>query len=453
MLNLVVSIVGIFITLLLIIGIHELGHFLAARLLGVKVLRFSIGFGKALWSRFDQKGTEYVIAAIPLGGYVKMLEEDNENKLSQNELKHTFSRQPFYKKFIVIIAGPLANLILAFVLYWILFVVGFTSIAPIIGKVTRNSIAASAGVPPNTEIISIDGIPTSSWMGVMIRIMSRTGDTNTLQMKLKPIHQGAAEIYELDLGNWHMDDLKPDPLESLGLEAYEPEIPAIIEEITTGSPAAKAGLKKDDKILALNGKKINNWIELASEIDQHPSENLTLNIQRKGKIFAISVMPDYHRDFLFKKHGFLGISPQFKWPENLLRNNQYGPIAALSRAWQNTYDFTDLNLAIMGKLLTGKMSIQSLGGPLSIFQSAGTALNQGITPFLSFLAFISISIGIINVFPIPGLDGGHLLFQTIEAILRRPIPPVVQEFCYRLGLVVLLLLIFQSIINDVLRFQ
>ncbi len=452
MLTLLISIIGIFITLVLIIGIHEFGHFLAARLLGIKVLRFSIGFGKALWRRYDKKGTEYVIAAFPLGGYVKML-DDRENEVPPNEQHLTFNAQPFYKKIIVVIAGPFANLLLAFLLYWILFIVGFVSIAPVIGKVTPHSIAADAGIKPNTEIIQIDRVPTSSWMGVIIRILSRSGDTNTMQMEMKSINQHTLQTYQLDLANWKMDNLKPNPLESLGIEPYEPPVPVIVNEVVSGSPAEKAGLQLNDKILSVNGKKITDWLSLVTEVDQHPSEQIVLTLERKNKIQSVNVTTDYHRDLLFKKHGFLGVTPKFKWPENLLRQNKYGPIAALSHAWQNTYDFTYLNLDIIGKLFTGKISLQSLGGPLSIFQSAGTALNQGITPFVSFLAFLSISIGIINIFPIPGLDGGHLLFQAIEAILRRPIPPKVVELCYRLGFIVLFLLIFQSIINDVLRLQ
>lgn len=447
-----IFIVGIVITLLLIIGIHEFGHFLAARLLGIKVLRFSIGFGKALWSRHDKKGTEYVIAAVPLGGYVKML-DTNENAMADDELHLTFNHQPFYKKFLVVIAGPLSNFILAFFLYWILFITGFTSVLPVIGKITPDSIAAEAGIKSNSEIISIDQIPTPSWMGVIIRILSRTGDTGTMQMELKSFSNQTVQKSELNLAHWRMDDLKPDPLESLGLQPYEPEIPAVINEIAPDSPAAKAGLKMDDNIIALNGKKINNWIELFTEIDKLPAKNVKLTIQRNNKIYNIPITTDYHYDLLFKKHGFLGVSPKFKWPENFLRKNQYGPVAALSHAWQNTYDFIYLNLHIVLKLLTGKIALQSLGGPISIFQTAGTALNQGIAPFLSFLAFISISIGVINLFPIPGLDGGHLLFQAIEAILKRPIPPRVLELCYRLGFIVLFLLIFQSIINDILRLR
>lgn len=452
MLNILISIIGIFVTLLLIIGIHEFGHFLAARLLGIKVLRFSIGFGKSLWSRCDKKGTEFVIAAIPLGGYVKMLDA-NEGFVAEDELHLAFNQQPFYKKFLVVIAGPLSNLILAFVIYWALFMVGFTSIAPIIGKITPHSIADNAGLKSNYEIIRIDNIPTSSWMNVVMRLLSRVGDTGKMQIESKSLSNNTVVTNQLDLASWQMDNLKPDPLDSLGLQPYEPIIPAIIYEIAKDSSAAKAGLKIGDKILAIGTKKITHWLDLVTEIDQHPAETLNLVIVRDNKKYTIPVMIDYHRDFLFKKHGFLGVSPKFNWPENLLRKNKYGPAAALSHAYQNTYDFTRMNFETMGKLITGKISLQSLGGPISIFQTAGATLNQGITPFLSFLAFLSIAVGVINIFPIPGLDGGHLLFQSIEAIFRRPIPPRTLELCYRLGLILLFLLIFQSIINDIMRLQ
>ncbi len=441
---------GIIFTLLLIIGVHEFSHFLAARLLGIKVLRFSIGFGQTLWSRSDKKGTEYVIAAIPLGGYVKMLDA-SEGTVLPAEAHLAFNHQPFYKKFLVVLAGPLSNLLLAFVLYWILFMVGYTSISPVIGKIIPHSIAAEANIKPNYEIMQIDHIPTLSWTDVIIRILSRAGDTGKMQIDLKSIHNQAVETAQLDLSHWHMDDLKPDPLASLGFLPYEPPIPMIIGEIAADSPAAKAGLKVGDKIIALDGKKINHWIELVTLIDQRPAENIKLTIERDHQQYTIPVLIGYHRDFLFKKQGFLGISPQFEWPKNLLHNNQYGPVTALSYAWRNTYDFVSMNFQVIGKLITGKMSLQSLGGPISIFQAAGASLHQGIASFLSFLAFLSISIGIINIFPIPGLDGGHLLFQTIEAIIRRPIPAKVLEICYRLGLILLVLLIFQSIINDVFR--
>ena len=451
MLILLISIIGIFLTLILIIGIHEFGHFIAARLLGVKVLSFSIGFGKALWSRYDKKGTEYIISAIPLGGYVKMLDE-NESLVADNQLHLTFNRQPYYKKFIIVAAGPLSNLLLAFGLYWTLFMIGFTSIAPVIGHVTPNSIAANAGVKSQYEIISIDGRSTASWMGVVMRILSRTGEHTTLQMQLKSITDNKTRSVNLNLTDWRMNNLKPDPLESLGLRPYEPEIPMIIGQITPNSPAARTSLLyTGDKIISLDSKPVTNWITLVTLIDQRPQQEVKLGIERRGKIKIITITTDYRRDYRFRKHGFLGIAPDFQWPETFLRTNQYNPATAALRAWQNIYDFTHLNLMIIGKIFTGKASLQSLGGPVAIFQSAGTALNQGIAPFLSFLAFLSVSIGIINILPIPGLDGGHLLFQTIEAIIGRPVSSKILALCYRLGIIALVLLVIQTMINDILR--
>lgn len=453
MLSLLISIVGIILTLLIIIGIHELGHFLAARCLGVKVLRFSLGFGKALWRKTDKRGTEYVIAAIPLGGYVKMLDED-EGPVPDNQLHLSYNTQPFYKKFIIVAAGPLSNLILAFVLYWLLFIIGFNSIAPVIGNIIPQSIASQAGLKPNQEIVSVDNKTTTGWMSVIIRILSHTGETGSLPIETKSFNVSSPIYpYTLDLQNWHMDNLKPDPLESLGIVPYEPTIPAIIGKVETNSPAAKSQLQIGDKITAIDGKPIQNWLDMLTIIEKNPSQQLIFTLDRDAKHQVVPVTIGYQRDMLLKKHGYLGIMPQFKLPEGMLRKVQYGPLTAISHAWQNLCDFTFLNLNLVGKLLTGKASLKSLGGPISIFQSAGIALNQGITSFMSFLAFLSISIGIINIFPIPGLDGGHILFQVIEVIIRRPIPQKYLILFYRLGVILLLLLIFQAVTNDILRLQ
>ncbi len=450
LLTFLITVVGIILTLLLIIGIHELGHFLAARFLGIKVLRFSIGFGKTLWSRYDKKGTQYVLAAIPLGGYVKMLDE-NEQPISLEESYLAFNRQPFYKKCIIVLAGPLANFLLAFFLYWLLFIIGFQSLVPIVGKVTPHSIAAEAGIQPNYRIVSIDQVPTSSWMSVIIRILSRSGDTDKMTVELAAPLSQVSKNYQLNLTHWHMDDLKPDPLASLGIQLFEPEVPPIIDKILPHSPALGI-LQTGDKILTVNNIKITDWLEFVAQISHHPAEKITLVLERKGKKQTVQLVTDSRRGFLKGKYGWLGVIPYVTWPKGVLQNNKYNVITALFYAWQNTYDFIHLNLRVIGKLLMGKVSLQSLGGPIAIFQNAGIALNQGMAPFLSFLAFLSISVGVINILPIPGLDGGHLLFQLIEAFLKRPIPERILLLSYRLGLIALFLLIFQSLINDMLRF-
>ncbi len=364
MLNLLISIIGIVVTLLVIIGIHEAGHFFVAKLLGIKVLRFSLGFGKALLRWHDKTGTEYVVAAIPLGGYVKMLDE-NEDPVPAKELPFAFNRQPLYKRTAVIIAGPLANMLLAFLLYWALFMLGFTSILPIIGKVAPHSIAAEAGIQSQQEIISIDNHATPSWIKVIIKLLPHVGNKNYLQITTKSLATQQTKAYTLNLVNWKMDNLKPDPLESLGITPYVP--------------------------------------------------------------------------------------PQTPWPKEFLRKNQYPPLIAFTYAWDDTITFIKLNFLMLGKLFSGKISLESLSGPIAIFGSAGAALNKGVVPFIGFLAYLSIAIGIVNILPIPGLDGGHLVFQLIELIMRRPVSLRVQLLFYRIGIIILLLLITQAVVNDLLR--
>lgn len=449
MLHLLIAILGIVLTIFFVVGIHEFGHFIVARMCGVKVLRFSIGFGKTLLRWQDKKGTEYVFAAIPLGGYVKMLDE-SEGDVPKNELTRAYNRQSILKKCAIVGAGPFFNLLFAFLIYWLIFMIGFTSEIPVIGKISPDSIAAHAGMQPQQEIIKIANNPTPGWMSVIINLLDYAGETGTLNVTTKPLDTQQTKVYSLELQNWHLSNLKPDPLMSLGITPYVPEAPTVVGAFSMDS-VAKSQLKLGDKIVAVDNKPITDWDKLAELVYQNPEKTLNFKIEREGKIITIPITIGYQRDLLFKKYGVLGVGPKFDWPEKLLRHNQYGPLAAFSHAWIDTRDFIKLNAIVFGKLVTGKVSTQSLGGPITIFESAGTALNSGIIPFLSFLAFLSISIGLINVLPIPGLDGGHLFMQVIEFIIRRPIPMKLQILVYRLGLILLLFIIAQALINDILR--
>jgi regulator of sigma E protease len=450
MLNILISIIGILITILLVVGIHEAGHFLVAKWSNIKVLRFSIGFGKALYTWHDKSGTEYVLAAIPLGGYVKMLDED-EADVQENEKHLAFNRQPFYKKFAVIAAGPICNFILAFVIYWSLFVVGFVSIAPVIGKVAPNSIAARAGLKPQQEIMSLAHKEIHSWMNVIIQLLTQAGDKTTLNMEVRDSSLATLKNINLDLINWHMDNLRPDPLASIGITPYEPVIPTLIGKVVADSPAAQSGIQVGDQITAINGKATEDWYALINEFMDKPNQTLQFTIKRNNKLVTLPVKIGVKRSLFLQSYGYLGMSPSYEWPKELLRHNKYGPIDALSHAWQDVVMFTNMNFIVFGKILTGKISLESLGGPITIFQNAGTALNNGIMSFLSFLAFLSISIGVINVLPIPGLDGGHLLFQVIELVRRKPLEEKALILLYRFGMIFLLLLMVQALVNDLMR--
>ncbi|MES2218602.1 MAG: RIP metalloprotease RseP [Pseudomonadota bacterium] len=448
MLNLLISLIGIVITILLVVGIHETGHFLVAKWSNIKVLRFSIGFGKALFTWHDKSGTEYVLAAIPLGGYVKMLDEDEDN-VPESEKHLAFNRQPFYKKFAVIAAGPISNFVLAFIIYWLLFVVGFVSIAPVVGNVTPHSIAEQAGIKPQQEIIQLDGKEVHSWMNIIIQLLSGVGDRFTMDMTIKD--KKTVKTVNLNLTNWHMDNLRPDPLLSIGITPFEPVIPNVIGKVVSNSPAAHGGILSGDQITAINGKATNDWYALINVFMDKPNQTLMFSVKRNNKMMVLPVKIGVKRSYWLQSYGYLGMAPAFEWPKELLRVNQYGPVAALGHAWQDVAMFTNMNFMVFRKILTGKISLESLGGPITIFENAGTALNNGVMSFLSFLAFLSISIGVINILPIPGLDGGHLFFQVIELIRRKPLEERALTLFYRFGMIFLLLLMVQALVNDLMR--
>lgn len=450
MLHLFVSIIGILITIFFVIGTHETAHFLIARLVGVKVLRFSIGFGKTLCRWHDKKGTEYVIALVPLGGYVKMLDE-TEDAVPENELHFAYNRQPFYKKFLIVIAGPITNLFCAFILYWIIFMVGFTTIKPMIGAVEPNSIAAVAGLKANQEIVKIDNQPVTAWAGFMLRLLSHAGNKDQATIDTLTTPQQTTSQHTLDLTDWKMDGLTPDPLSSIGIKPYMPTVPLIIGKIASDSPAAKAKLLIHDKIIAINQQPIKDWNQIITFITEHPDQTLTFNLERNKKNIQIVVTIGKQRDLFFKKSGYLGIGPDFTFPKNMLRNIKYPPLAAIKPAYQELYDFTYFNILLIGKLITGKLSLQSLGGPITIFDTAGDALNIGFVSFLGFLAFLSVSIGVINFLPIPGLDGGHLFIQLTESIIGRPVPEKLLSVLYRLGFMLILFILMIALVNDLLR--
>lgn len=450
MLHLIISIFGILITIFFVVGTHESAHFITARLLGVKVLRFSIGFGKTLFRWHDKSGTEYVLALIPLGGYVKMLDE-TEGNVPKEELHLAYNIQPFYKKFLIVVAGPLTNIICALILYWLIFMIGFTTVKPLIGSIAPGSIAAQAGLKPNQEIVKVDDQPVTAWAGFILRLISHAGDNDSLTIDVVNTGDHKIEKHILNLNNWQLNGLAPDPLASIGITPYMPSIPLIIGKMVADSPAAIANLKIGDKLIAIDNQPVQTWDELITTILSHPDVTMTFKLERNQKEINLPVTIGHQRDIFFTKSGYLGIGPSFSLPKEMLRNMKSGPLEALSLAWQQMYDFTYFNFLLVGKLVTGKLSLQSLGGPITIFDTAGDALNFGLVSFLGFLAFLSISIGVINLLPIPGLDGGHLFIQIIEFIIRRPVPEKIMLVLYRMGFMLILLLLVVSLVNDLLR--
>ncbi len=444
-----ISIIGILITIFFVIGTHEAAHFAMARMLGVKVLRFSIGFGKTLLSWHDRKGTEYVLALIPLGGYVKMLDE-TEEPVPPEQLPYAYNRQPFYKKFLIVLAGPLTNILCALILYWLIFMIGFTTFKPLIGTVDANSIAAQAGLKKGQEIVGMDNQPISAWTGFILRLLAHAGDNDHVTLDVQNAAKQNTQ-HVLDLNHWRLDGLKPDPLASIGITPYMPTIPLTIGKIVEQSPAALSGLQLNDKIIAINHQTISTWDQIVLFITTHPNQHTTFTIERDHKTMQIPVKIGYQRSWMLQKSGYLGMGPYIKLPDEMLRKIKYSPLAAIAPAFRELYDFTYFNILLIGKLITGKLSLQSLGGPITIFDTAGDALNSGLVAFLGFLAFLSISIGVINFLPLPGLDGGHLFIQIVELLIRRPVPEMLLSVLYRGSFMLIFFILLIALVNDLLR--
>lgn len=452
MISTLIGIGSILLTLLFVVGTHEFAHFAMARLVGVKVIRFSIGFGKRLVHWHDKKGTEYVFALIPLGGYVKMLDENEDGAIDPKDAPFAYNRQPFYKKFLIVLAGPACNLVCAILLYWMIYMVGFTAIKPMVGAVTPNSIAAQAGLASEQLIVAVDNKPVSSWMGIIFRLMAHVGEKSTLPMVVQDKNHQKHTL-NLNVSTWQLDELTPDPLSSLGFKPYMPPIPLIIGMIDPDAPAAKANLHYGDTILAVNKTPIKDWEDLVTLIGDHPGSTLTFTVRRGSQTLDVPVMIEKNTHWFGKPTGYLGIGPNFTWPAHLLQTVQLSPWPALQRAAQQTYDFAYFNLLFLGKMLTGKLSLQSLGGPISIFQGASNSLNSGWLAFISFLAFLSVSVGVVNLLPVPGLDGGHLAIQAIERILQRPLPDPFLNILYRVGFALIFVVLIQALVNDFLRLR
>lgn len=444
-------IIAFLVAVMILVSLHEFGHFIVAKVLGIKVLRFSIGFGKTLWRRQGKDGTEYVIAMLPLGGYVKMLDESEGNVVPE-EAHRAFNRQGVLKRAAVIIAGPLMNLLFAIVAFWLIFSIGVNQAKPIIGKVIPNSIAGYANLQTGDEIIQIDKQQVSNWQDAVIAVVSRIGDAGTMEVVVHKPNNSKPQSYSLLLSQWQLNSLKPDPLESLGIKPYTPPMPPIIGKVKSNSPAANSGLQLGDKIISYNNTPVNDWIDLLEFIHAHPNQQIQLEIQRQGKLQPLTLQIGSTISFPFKRIGYLGVAPEkVTWPPGMQQPVKYSLLGAWVPAYQETWQLLRFNFIMVGKLITGKISLQSLGGPIMIMQSANAAFLQGLVIYITFLGFLSVMLAFVNLLPIPTLDGGHFIYLLIEGITGKPVSLAVQYLTMRIGLIILVLLIFNATVNDIMR--
>jgi regulator of sigma E protease len=439
-----------FFALILLVIVHEYGHFQVARWCGVKVLRFSFGFGTILARWHDKKGTEYAWSLFPLGGYVKMLDE-SEGVVAENERHLAFNNQPIWKRALIVLAGPLFNFLFAFVALWLVLVIGMQSLAPMIEAVKPNSIAAHAGLTAKEEIIALNHTKINSWRDFQYAIMPFVGSQETIQLTLKSLVNGQQRQVFLPLSDWRLDAKKPDPLNSLGIEPFIPSIPPIVGEVVPDSPAAKAGLQSGDKILNVDGRSFDDWMFLVKYVQARPDTRLTLGINRKGTLQNL-IVHSGSLDNKGKIEGFLGVrSQKVNWSAHWLRMEKKEPIAAIGTALKQTIQLTKVTFSLMGRLVTGKLGLNTISGPVGIAQGAGDSGRSGIAAYLFFLALVSISLGALNLLPIPMLDGGHLMYYLLEVIRRKPLSDATKAAGAYVGIFLLVILMFIALTNDISR--
>ncbi|NRA55649.1 MAG: sigma E protease regulator RseP [Gammaproteobacteria bacterium] len=434
----------------LLVAVHEFGHFWVARRCGVVVERFSIGFGKALWRRTAKDGTEYVIAAIPLGGYVKMLDE-RMGPVPTEQLDGAFNRKSVWQRIAIVAAGPIANFIFAIFAFWLMYLIGVNTVKPVIGQVTVQSIADDAGLSPGQQITTINGQKILDWQDVNLAFVGALGDE---KLSVEVITASSSHVIgkNLDISQWLFDPQQQSSLSSIGIKPYYPPIELILSAITDNSAAQRAGLQVGDQLLNVNGLKIAQWQDFVEIVKQSGGTSLALTYRRGAQQYTTSLTPAIRTNKDGSVSGFAGLSPTATpWPESMKLTLQYGPIDALGLALDKTGQLISLSFSMIGKLVTGDLSVKNLSGPISIAQGAGQSANYGLVAFLSFLALISINLGIINLLPLPVLDGGHLMYYFVEVLTGKSVPERIQQLGFQIGAGLLFMLMSIAIFNDFTR--
>lgn len=436
--------------ILLLVLFHELGHFLAARSCGVKVLRFSFGFGKVIFSKRDKRGTEYTWSLLPLGGYVKMLDE-NVAAVPEEQRKYAFNNKPLLAKIFIILAGPMFNFILAFFIFWLILLVGVKSIAPIIGEVDKHSFAARSGLTSQQEIISVNDRKVNSWRDFQYAIIPKMfGDTNT-SITLKSANDGSINKINVNMQDLALARTNQDIFKSFGMKPFVPDLPLEIGEILDNTNASNTNLRAHDRIIAVDSKPLKRWQQLVKIISDNPDKSIILTVKRDGQQHNLSVITG-HIKRSNKLVGILGIkSMPIQLPKNFVRVDKYSFLTSGYLALIDTYALTKTTILMFVKMLQGEVPLKSLSGPVGIAEGASQSASFGIINYLGFLALLSIGLGVLNLLPIPLLDGGHLLFYLIEVIMRKPISDTVRIKGTILGAMLLIALTAIALTNDITK--
>jgi regulator of sigma E protease len=439
---------GAFIVALsILVAIHEYGHFWVARRCGVKVHRFSIGFGKVLFKHVDKLGTEFVIAAIPMGGYVKML--DGRVETVSDELQEfAFDKKTVWQRIAIVAAGPIANFALAVVAFLLMYMIGINSAKPIAQGVIENTPMSVITTDQNFQVMAVNQQQVGDWEALNLALVGQIGESE-FNITIKSLTGEAIEPisnYRVSLANWTFDPKKQSIITSLGISPYRSKVHLQVSEVTADGAGFASGLKAGDELLAINNNKLVDWAHFVSLIQNNPETPLTLKIQRDNQVSLLILTPKRHSE---SGKGFIGVSPLVDpYPEDYRVTLKYGPVDAFLKGVEKTGQLTKLTFDTLIKLVTGDISVKNLSGPVSIAKGAGMSADYGLAYFLGFLALISVNLGLMNLIPLPVLDGGHLMYYFVEVVTGKPVPEKIQEFGFKVGGAILLALMSIAILND-----
>ncbi|HAS49328.1 MAG TPA: RIP metalloprotease RseP [Gammaproteobacteria bacterium] len=460
MLDVLISIIALLVTLGILVTIHEFGHFWVARRCGVKVLRFSIGFGKAAKTWIGKDGVEYVIAPIPLGGYVKMLGQEDTtvtdtSSVPASQRQYSFACKPLWQRMVIVAAGPIANFLLAIFVFWLINIsYGVSGIAPVVNSVIEDSVADRAGLRAGDEILAVDGTETIIWQQVTLQLLARLGETGDVTLTVDPADSNRPRDIRLPIDAWMGSETAPNPVNDLGIIQFE--IPADIAGIVPGGAADAAGLQAGDKIVSVDGSPIRGWTHWVEVIRANPELTLNVVVKRGGIDNVLLMQPARATLDDGTVIGSIGAYVEETTlaellPPEMQRQVDYNVVSAIQPALVETWDKSLFVLDSVKKMVIGLISVKNINGPITIAQVAGETATYGLDVYLGFLALLSISLGVLNLLPIPVLDGGHLLYYAIEAVIRRPVPERIQAFGLQLGLLLISGIMVLAIYNDVNR--
>ncbi|AOA58652.1 RIP metalloprotease RseP [Acinetobacter larvae] len=434
-----------------LIAIHEFGHYWVARKLGVKVLIYSIGFGPKIIHKTSKKtGIQYQLSALPLGGYVKMLDERDGN-VKEEDLPYAFNRQSVWKRIAIVAAGPAINLIFAVLLFWLLFLPAQEQLNTRVGKVVADTPAAMQNMQVGDKIVMVDGKETKSWEQVNLALVNRVGETGVVNLQVES--QNQLKNLQLPINNF-LKQQGDSAFAVLGFQPYHPPIPAVIYKLTDDGAAVRQGMKEGDKIVEINGVAMRDWFDVVDVVQKSPEKMLNISVLRAGQPLNLHVMPQGHRDNMGNVVGMLGVEAQAldnEIPEQYKQVIHYNPLEALGVAVNKTVQLSGMMFGSVVKMVRGLIGLESLSGPITIAKFAGQSAEMGLQSFISFMAMMSVSLGILNLLPIPMLDGGHLLYYVIEAIRGKPVSEHIQIIGLKIGIVLLGSMMLLAIFNDFMR--